>query len=91
MTVDEALNMKFVEMKVPNFLFTLSAQEIQGQKDSLIKQSKENKGVHEKFFWQNPNDWILCRVKHPGIVSGKENLMKECKKTIKANQKGQYT
>jgi hypothetical protein len=73
---------------VLSLLFTLSAQEIQGQKDSLIKQSKKNKGVHKKFFWQNPNDWILGRVKHPGIVSSKENLMKECEKAVKANQKG---
>ena len=45
--------------------------------------------MEEKGLWQNQNNWILGRVKQPGAITNKKNLMKERKKIVKTNQASQ--
>ena len=55
-------------------------------KEAFIEGEKEEEGMQEESLWQNQNNWILGRVKKPGIISHKENLMEKGKELVKTNQ-----
>ena len=47
--------------------------------------------MEEKFLWQDPNHGILGRVKEPGRIPHKEDLMEKDEKLVKAHDKGEAT
>ena len=52
----------------------------------LIEEEKENKAMEEKDLWQNIDDGVCVGVEEPGGISYKEDLVKEGKEGIEANE-----